>query len=189
MADALIVSTTEYASKFAGILAKIGYDSVLQAHSGTEARRVVGENPFDLVIINTPLVDEFGNDLAICVAENTMASVVLLAKDDISEAVEERVQDYGVVVVTKPITPDELFRTLKVMSADRRRLDKLMSDNKLLLDKIEELKLVDRAKCFLIMHNKMTEQEAHKYIEKTAMDMRTSKQEVAQKIISLKQHD
>lgn len=189
MANALIVSTTEYAAKFAEILSKCDYDKVLQAHSGTEARRLVSESAYDLVIINSPLIDEFGNDLAIFVAENTAASVLLLTKADISETVEERVEDYGVVVMTKPLSTDYLYMTIRVFSADRHRLDKLMTSNRLLLDKIEELKLVDRAKCLLIMHNGMTEQEAHKYIEKTAMDMQQTKQEVARKIISLKQYD
>lgn len=189
MAEALIVSTTEYASKFAALLARIDYTGVIQAHSGTEARRLLGESEYDLVIINAPLVDESGNDLAVFVTENTTASVLLLVKEDISEAVEERVQDYGVVVMTKPLSQEDMYRTIKVLSANRRRLDKLMTNNRLLLNKIEELKLVDRAKCLLIMHSRMTEQEAHKYIEKKAMDMRMSKQEVAQKIISLKQHD
>ena len=67
--------------------------------------------------------------------------------------------------------------------------DKLLTSNKRLEDKIEELKLVDRAKCLLIMHEGMDEQEAHKYIEKKAMDLRISRREVAQKIISLKQRD
>ena len=189
MAEALIVSTTEYASKFAALLARIDYTSVIQAHSGTEARRLLSESEYDLVIINTPLVDEFGNDLSVYATENTKASVILLVKEDISEAVEERVQDYGVAVMTNPLAQEDVFRTIKVLSANRRRLDRLMTNNRLLLKKIEELKLVDRAKCLLIMHNKMTEQEAHKYIEKKAMDMRVSKQEVARKIISLKQHD
>ncbi len=189
MASALIVSTTKYAVELTELLASVGYESVTQAHSGTEAKRLMGEDIYDLILVNAPLADEYGYELAVQSAENTLAGVLLLVKADVSEAVEERVDGYGIVVLSKPVSRDDLYRTLKVLYANRRRLDKLLTSNKRLEDKIEELKLVDRAKCLLIMHEGMDEQEAHKYIEKTAMDLRISKQEVARKIISLKQRD
>lgn len=189
MANALIVSTTQYAVQLTELLSSVGYGSSTQAHSGTEAKRLMSEELFDLIIINTPLVDEYGYELAVQSAENTLAGVLLLAKADVSEAVEERVDGYGIVVLSKPVSGEDLYRTLKVLYANRRRLDKLLTSNKRLEDKIEELKLVDRAKCLLIMHEGMSEHDAHKYIEKKAMDLRISRREVAQKIISLKQRD
>lgn len=189
MASALIVSTTQYADRLTELLASVGYGSATQAHSGTEAKRLMSEEFFDLIIINAPLADEYGYELAVQSAENTMAGVLLLSKADVSETVEERVDGYGVVVLSKPVSKDDLYRTLKVLYANRQRLDKLLTSNRRLEDKIEELKLIDRAKCLLIAHEGMSEHDAHKYIEKTAMDMRLSKQEVARKIISLKQRD
>jgi AmiR/NasT family two-component response regulator len=50
--------------------------------------------------------------------------------------------------------------------------------------KIEEIRLVNRAKAILIQYLKMTEQEAHKYIEKQAMDLRITKREVATSILN-----
>ena len=50
-------------------------------------------------------------------------------------------------------------------------------------EKIEEIRIVNRAKCLLIEQLKMTEPEAHRYIEKQAMDTRLSKREVAEHII------
>lgn len=189
MANALIVSTTQYAPELHEILASVGCARLTQAHSGTEARRIIGEEPYDIIIINAPLADEFGYELAMQAADNTLAGVLLLAKADVSETVEERVDRYGVTVLTKPVSKDDLYLTLKILCSNRHRLDKLLTNNKRLEDKIEELKLIDRAKCLLIMHEGMSEQDAHKFIEKKAMDLRISKQEVAQKIISLKQRD
>ncbi len=68
-------------------------------------------------------------------------------------------------------------------------MNNIIQSNRRLQDKLEELRLVDRAKCILIALEGMSEEEAHKYIEKNAMDMRMSKKQIAQKIISLKQHD
>ena len=52
-----------------------------------------------------------------------------------------------------------------------------------LKNKIEDIKVIDRAKCCLIEKEKQTEDEVHKYIEKLAMDMRLSRREIADKII------
>ena len=69
------------------------------------------------------------------------------------------------------------------MSAARNRIVGLQSENVRLQSKIEEIRLVDRAKCALIQYLNMTEPQAHRYIEKQAMDMRTTRREIAQNIL------
>ena len=139
--------------------------------------------------IYAPLVDEFGYDLAIYATENTTMSVLMLVRADIAEAVEAKVEDYGAVVRRKPLSQEGFFKTLKALYANHNRMNNIIQSNRRLQDKLEELRLVDRAKCILIALEGMSEEEAHKYIEKNAMDMRMSKKQIAQKIISLKQHD
>ena len=189
MASALIVSTAEYVSKFSAMLTEVGFADVYQAHSGVEARHLIGERQYALMIINAPLVDEFGYDLAIYEVENTTMSVLMLARGDVCEAVENKVEDYGVVVMSKPVTREGLFKTLKALYANHNRINSIVLSNRILQDKIEELKLVDRAKCLLISREGMSEEQAHKYIERAAMDMRVSKKQIAEKIISIKQDD
>ena len=53
-----------------------------------------------------------------------------------------------------------------------------------LLKQVDDIKKIDRAKCLLIQYNKMTEDEAHRYLEKQAMDLRISRRAVADKIIN-----
>ena len=60
-----------------------------------------------------------------------------------------------------------------------------MKQNRKLEEKIEELKLVDRAKCALIIHEHMSEEEAHKHIEKTAMNQRRTRREIARAILDI----
>ena len=189
MPSALIVSTVEYAKKFSAIAGEVGYGQITQAYSGIEARQLIAEQEFALLIINAPLVDEFGYDLAIYAAEHTTMSVLMLARTDICDVVEAKVEDYGVVVMGKPISQEGLFKTLKALYANHNRMNNIIQSNRRLQDKLEELKLVDKAKCILIALEGMSEEEAHRYIEKNAMDMRMSKKQVAQKIISIKQHD
>ena len=59
----------------------------------------------------------------------------------------------------------------------------LESENMKLQKKIEEIRLIDRAKCILIQYLQMTEQQAHKYIEKQAMNLRQSKVSVAESLL------
>ena len=62
-------------------------------------------------------------------------------------------------------------------------MSNLKKENDKLHDRIKEIRLVDRAKCILIEYLKMTEPEAHKYIERQAMDLRITKLAVAERIL------
>ena len=121
MPSALIVSTAEDAKKFSAILGQAGYESVAQAHSGVEARQLIIDKDYALLIINAPLVDEFGYDLAIYATENTTMSVLMLVRADIAEAVEAKVEDYGAVVMSKPLSQEGFFKTLKALYANHNR--------------------------------------------------------------------
>ncbi|MDR0434431.1 MAG: ANTAR domain-containing protein [Gracilibacteraceae bacterium] len=159
------------------------YGQVAFTRAGSEARRFLRTNDYDLVVINTPLTDEFGHELALTALENTSAGVILIVKSEIAEEVELRFADYGVFVLAKPLNRQIFYQSLKLMAASRRRLVSLKKQNSELRHKIEELRLVDRAKCALIQYLNMTEAQAHRYIEKQAMDMRTAKTEIAQSIL------
>ena len=70
-----------------------------------------------------------------------------------------------------------------MLQATRARMMNVMKEYSKLQTKIEEARLVNRAKCILIQYLKLTEPQAHRYIEKQAMDQRLSKTEVAQNIL------
>jgi response regulator NasT len=182
---ALLVCGNEKSRDFLSkVLKETVYSHVTHVKSGNEARRTLGKNDFDLIVINTPLADEFGHDLALFVTESTTAGVILLVKAEIAGDVEAKVEDYGVFVVSKPLNQQLLFQALKLMAASRRWMLGLKLQNTKLQSKIEEIRLVDRAKCALIQYLNMTEPQAHRYIEKQAMDMRSSRREIAQSILS-----
>ncbi|MCB6365104.1 ANTAR domain-containing protein [Intestinibacillus massiliensis] len=158
-------------------------EAVATALSGAEARRMLLESEYGLVIVNTPLPDEFGHELASLAAQETTAGVLLLAKAEVADQVAEKAEPDGVLVVPKPLNRALVFQALRLLSATRRRLTGLRSENQRLQRKIEDIRLVDRAKCILIECCGMTEPEAHAYIEKQAMDRRLSKRAVAQSIL------
>lgn len=117
------------------------------------------------------------------IAETHVCGIILVVKTDVAEDVEAKVEDYGVVVVPKPINRAFFYHAVKMVLTARRRLMVLQTENVKLQQKIEEIRLVDRAKCCLIQYLNMTEAQAHRHIEKQAMDTRRTRREVAEGIL------
>ena len=151
--------------------------------SGSEARRAHLHLEFDMVIINAPLSDEFGHELAMRIAEDSMTGVLLLAKAEVADSVSMKVEDNGIYVLGKPFGRNAFFSAYKLIRASRRRMTGLKKENQKLQEKILEMKVVNRAKCLLIEMGKFKENEAHSYLEQEAMHRRISKKELAQQIV------
>lgn len=152
--------------------------------SGMEARREANANDFSLVVINTPLNDESGLDLATELASATTAGVLLLVKAELAETVAVRVEQSGVLVIAKPVVRAMFDQAMRFARASRSRLLTLRSENEKLQKKMMEQRTIDRAKCMLIQYMGLTEEQAHRAIEKQAMDTRQTKIAVAKDILS-----
>lgn len=184
MGLALIVSAGANANEYlARHMAELGYTRPSIVASGGEARRQMDGKNFEVVVINTPLPDEFGHELGIDATAKTHAGVILLAKAATADQIAPKLQDYGVLVLGKPFSGQQFRQAVQIAASCYRRLDLLRIENDKLLDKIAQLRLVDRAKCCLIARAGMSETEAHRLIEKRAMDTRRSRGEVAQEIL------
>jgi response regulator NasT len=184
MDSALIVSSTEKSvSYLTDILEQAAIMRIATVGTAGEARRFLIHNDYDLCVINGPLPDEFGEGLARNVAAKGVAEVILFVRAELFDEISHRVEDYGVIAVSKPVNRAMLWNALKVSQAVHKRLRMIQNENKKLLQKIEDIRVIDRAKCVLISNLAMTEPEAHKYIEKQAMDMRITKKTVAEAIL------
>ena len=105
METALIVSSTDAGIKaLFGLLKDLHLSDVQFAMNSGEARRRLAGQSYDLAVINTPLRDEFGNDLACRIAETTLAGVVLLVKAEHAAQIDAKVQPSGVFVLEKPVS-------------------------------------------------------------------------------------
>lgn len=156
---------------------------ITSTKSSGEARRLINTVDYDLILINTPLSDELGDELAVTITEISSSGVILIIKSEIADDISAKVEDYGVLVVSKPIVRQLFYQALKLAIASRKRILGLRNENTLLQNKIEEIRLVTRAKCVLIQYLNMTEDQAHRYIEKQAMDMRSTRKDIAQNIL------
>lgn len=183
-ASVMVVSTTDKAFEFfQKILPKDQFSPLLSAHSAGEAQRELVNRSVDIVVINAPLSDELGTELAIDLAQDASCGVMMMVKNDIYEQVTYKVEEYGVLTVSRPCTSQQVFQTMKLLLATRQRLRSLEKKTATLEEKMKEIRLVNRAKGLLIDNMKMTEQEAHRYIEKAAMDNCEKKAVIAQNII------
>lgn len=166
-----------------GLLKSYGYTDVCTAASSAEARRSLLGRTYETVIINAPLADEAGDVLAVDIANNYFAEVIMVVKAETAELIAARVEDSGVIVISKPLQKRELFRVLRMAKAASVRIAALHSENLKLHRKLEEALLIGKVKCLLIERRQMTEESAHKYIERRAMDSRSTKREAAMDIM------
>ncbi len=147
------------------------------------ARELANDTVYDTVVINSPIEDSDGVDLAVTLSKNTICGVVLIVPSEKAAHIGKTVSDYGVVVVSKPINKMLFRQLLGVVQAAQKRYAGLSRENERLRSTLEESKLINRAKFLLMQYLALSEERAHKYIEKQAMDMRISKVEVARQIM------
>lgn len=182
---ALIVSSSaKELSLTEQLLRSSGCRKISAASSGSEARRIIGMNKFSIVVIDAPLSDEFGHELSIRISESSTAVVTLLCKNDIADDISEKLSEHGVCIIPKPLNKLAFQKSLKLLQAKRSRMLGLKKETDSLLAKIDEMRLINRAKCTLMLYLKFTEPQAHKYIEKQAMNTRRTRRDVAVKILS-----
>lgn len=179
----LVSSGEKFGAALTAHLPESEYYPVHSAKSCDEARRILTERKYDFVLINTPLPDDFGIRLAVDIAAESDAGVLLFVRGEVYDDVLAKVTDYGVLALPKP-TPQAMIRqSLKLLCATRERIARYEEKQLSFEEKMDEIRLVNRAKWRLIECLKMTEEQAHRYIEKQAMDERLSKRAVAEAII------
>ncbi|HIR30994.1 MAG TPA: ANTAR domain-containing protein [Candidatus Faecousia faecavium] len=165
------------------LLPSTDYWPVVHAKSVAEAQRRLLEGTYDIVIINAPLPDDFGLRLAISTCTDSSSGVLLLVKNDLYNEIYTKAMPYGVLTLSKPTNSQLIVQSLRVLCATRERLRQMEQKQMSVEKKIEEIRLVNRAKWLLIECLGMKESDAHRYIEKQAMDLRISKSEMAENII------
>lgn len=159
------------------------YYPVNTVSSISAAKRAIAERVFDFVMINSPLPDDSGIHFAIDTCTLRGTAVLLLVRNDIHDEIYEKVAEHGVFILPKPTSKPIMTQALRWMASARERLRKLETKSLSVEEKMEEIRIVNRAKCLLISELKMSEPDAHRYIQKQAMDRCISRREVAESII------
>lgn len=151
---------------------------------GVIAKDILLKTSYDLLIINTPLEDEFGDELAALASMKTRSGVIILIRNALIDSKADKMEQAGVMVVGKPMVRGMLSQAIKFAQAAKNRIATLQEENLRLRGRIDQIKLESRAKWVLVKYLNMTESQAHRYIEQQAMERRISKGNVAQKILA-----
>ena len=145
-----------------------------------EARRLATERTFNIIIADSG--DGYDTDFAINIADS-YSTILLLVPNEHFDEISYRVEGYGILTITKPFEPFYFYNMVKITIAVQYKVQVLSSQTTKLKVKMEEIKLVNRAKMLLMSNMNMSEQEAHRYIEKEAMDRGMKRTAISEEII------
>ncbi|MDR0906457.1 MAG: ANTAR domain-containing protein [Oscillospiraceae bacterium] len=188
MDSVLIISSAEKSSAQLGeMLVQSSIARVASAKSAGEARRILATSEFDLYIVNAPLADEPADILARDLIERLSGEVMMLVKEEKFLETTDRLSEFGVITVAKPLNRSAFWSAVKMAEASHNRFKMMRRENEKLRQNIEDIKVINRAKLLLVSRLSMSEPEAHKYIEKQAMDQRQTRRAIADNI--LKTHE
>lgn len=180
----LIVSASESLNaSFKALLSQNKYDPIHTVPDISTAKRAFAERSYDFVIINSPLPDDNGTRFSIDCCNEKSTVVLLLIRAEFYDEIFDKVAEHGVFTLPKPLSKPTVLVALGWLSSARERLKKSERKTLSIEEKMEEIRIVNRAKWLLIGELKTDEAAAHRYIEKQAMDRCISKREVAEEII------
>ncbi len=180
----LVVSAAEgFNNAISPLLSASKYSPTVFVSSITAAKQVLAERYFDFVIINSPLPDDIGSRFAIDAGSSKETVVLQIVRSELYEEIHDKVGDHGVFVLSKPTSKPTMITALNWLSSARERLRTTEKKTLSLEDKMEEIRIVNRAKWLLISELKFDEPEAHRYIGKQAMNRCVSKRVIAEEII------
>ena len=145
-----------------------------------EARRRVSERVYNIILVD--YADGEGADFSIDTSES-LSTILLLTPPALFEEVSYRVEGYGIIAITNPFDQFYFYNMIKAAIAVQYKVQVLSSQITKLKVKMEEIKLINRAKMLLMQNMSMSEPEAHRYIEKEAMDRSMKRTSIAEEII------
>lgn len=160
-----------------------GYTVVGEAGDGERAVALAEEHHPDLVVLDVKMPKLDGIAAAARIAEQRIAPVVIITAFSQRELVE-RARDAGAMAyLVKPFTQADLVPAIEMAVSRFAELRQLEAEVADLAQRLETRKLVDRAKATLQKSLELSEPDAFRWIQKTAMDLRLSMRQVAQKVV------
>lgn len=165
------------------MLSEEGYVIAGEAGDGEQAVELARELNPDLVIMDVKMPKVDGIAAAALIVEERIAPVVMLTAFSQRDLIEQARDAGAMAYLVKPFARHELVPAIELAVsrfAEKRALEDEVAT---LTDRLETRKVVDRAKGLLMTRQKMTEPEAFRWIQRTAMDRRTTMKAVANAVV------
>ena len=160
-----------------------GYEVVGQAGDGEEAVEKARQLQPDLVVMDVKMPKMDGITAASTIAEERIAPVVMLTAFSQRELVDRAREAGAMAYVVKPFDASDVVPAIELAMARYAEIRAVEDEVSDLHERLESRKAVDHAKGLLMEGLGLTEPEAFRWIQKTAMDLRKSMREVAEGVI------
>ena len=167
----------------AEMLAEEGYDVVAAVEDGEQAVARTEELRPDLVILDVKMPRLDGIAAAQRIASQRIAPVVMLTAFSQRDLVESARDAGAMAYLVKPFGKSDLMPAIEMAVSRFAELQQLEAEVADLSERLETRKLVDRAKGVLQEKLALSEPDAFRWIQKTAMDLRLSMREVAEGVV------
>ncbi|AVT26306.1 response regulator [Cutibacterium acnes DSM 1897] len=165
------------------LLEEHGYEIVGQASDGEEAVRLANELEPDLIVMDVKMPKMDGITAADKIAEDRICAVVMLTAFSQRDLIKRAKEAGAMAYVVKPFDASDVIPAIEIAMARFAEIRGVEDEVMDLEERLESRKIVDQAKGILQTSLDLTEPEAFRWIQKTAMDLRKSMPEVAQGVI------
>lgn len=174
----VVLPKLEDAKAVRNLLVRNGYQVNGVCASGAQALGMLDNLEEGIVISGYKLTDMLYSELHECIPQGF--DMLLM----VSQHLLTQCEDNDIMCLSMPLKVHDLLNTVELMAntiAYRRRKRKAQPRTR----KPEEIALINEAKALLMSRNNMTEEEAHRYIQKTSMDSSTNLVETAQMVLTM----
>lgn len=178
----LLVSSSEKFNKRINPMSGIYLDITLSKDI-EQARRLIVERKFDIVILDSPVGSNKGFNFVLSVCDSDEYGILTIVNISDYDEAYFRLHDYGVYVLSKPVDEALLAQSLRIICLTRDKINEIKKNNLSPKDKLDEIKLVAEAKMLIVKKLHIDENQAHKLIEQTAMNLRITKKATAEMFI------
>ena len=179
---ALLVSSSEaQTQRISALLTRARIVPFDHAGSARQALEQFDAGGIDGVLIAEPIAGSSGRELALQLKKRHCMAVLLLAAPEHADTDAALLEQSGVLVLPNDAPESLIVQTIRLLTAVRIQLEQHKTEK--LEAKVADIRIINRAKLLLVQHLQMTETEAHKYIEKQAMDTSMRRRTIAENII------
>ncbi|HWB66860.1 MAG TPA: response regulator [Mycobacteriales bacterium] len=166
------------------MLQEAGYDVVGEAGDGKQAVELARSLAPDLVVLDVKMPKLDGISAAEQITAEAIAPVVMLTAFSQRDLVERAVDAGAMAYLVKPFQASDLLPAIEVAISRYQQLRALTDEVADLAERLETRKLIDRAKAKLQIDHGMAEPDAFRWIQKAAMDHRTTMRHVAETVLA-----
>ena len=150
---------------------------------GGSLKEFFAENPYDIALLVLPFEERFGADTAAFLSKSYDTEIIAFVPSKLYDDVCSKLARSGLLILPKSAPRALIINALRNAVHTKEKLDGLREEKQTLTEMVNEMKLVNRAKCVLIEYLRISEKEAHRQMQKRAMDQRITLSEVAADIL------